>query len=1014
MPNWSPGSFSKSALVVALALALTITVAATSHTSPATLVPTSLAGASAFSASRTTPHDNALTSIENLLRLLASVPATSITTSPTLGFNDVHARVHSGTGNGVGVSSPSSLSSSAPSASDAPKKPPRLHPIPDTFRPGDDITVSWNNVPQPDWIDWVGLYCGAQAQTLDYADLQLVGLIPTGAGKAARFPSLEERRCDYRVDYVKTSLFSPDDNSTAETATVSGMSSDASAHLTLYDDDNYYSDVEVAALKANAAATRAAAAANRASLSNEDFALLAAYMPSVVNSIISAAPTSNSEVKLPQPILEHALSAGPPKRSNRKPRVSLAAAANAAATAPGAVTITADGVVVGEGERLEDNERWARAVWRRIVSQSRVLRNIKLNSNNNNESNNNNGIYQEAVTEVLQLKSLLLENFSKIKHMFRFTVIATVTVPSSVPLSRPHQVRLAHSNETGALWVSYTAQDSVAVRPTWVEFGTAPNSLSRRIAAASETHTAREMCAAPANVTGQVLFSNPGHHHSALMTGLKADTRYFYRVGSESTGWSPVHSFIAPAASTKQGVNTNANPNGDVGAAANADDSDKPVRLAFASDWGSYKAPRSHSTVSRILADAVAGDAATGAAAPPLRAVFAVGDVSYALGSTLLWDRFLRMVEPLSSRVPLQVTVGNHEYTYRTSATGTDITGEQYPGWHPKWGNMRHDSGGECGVALARRFKSPSGPGARPAAADVSSGNASSDDDKDQGNGVFWYALDQGAAKLIALSSDHEWTHGSRQHAWLNRTLAAVDRTTQPFVIVLIHRPLYTTQLCEDDEQMVAIRMRAELEPLLQFHRVSLVISGHQHSYERSCPVHGERCVEQPKNCDKRTGECRKQAVGAHGYAEGIAAAAASASAGSAEADILCESGAATFGAGSAAVSHCAGRRDPNGNSNSHGDDGDDDASVSGDDTESKRSLYSHVWRGTVHLVAGNAGAPLQPCGFSDKFGKYSVERENVHGYLRATVSKKRLEVEHVRTDDGGVHDRVTIFPWQD
>jgi hypothetical protein len=88
-------------------------------------------------------------------------------------------------------------------------------------------------------------------------------------------------------------------------------------------------------------------------------------------------------------------------------------------------------------------------------------------------------------------------------------------------------------------------------------------------------------------------------------------------------------------------------------------------------------------------------------------------------------------------------------------------------------------------------------------------------------------------------------------------------------------------------------------------------------------------------------------------------------------------------------------------------------ASGDDDDDDTMHGRYDTVWRGTVYIVAGNAGASVQQCGFSDKYGRFSVERENVYGYLRVTVSRERLEAEHVRTKDGAVHDRVTIFPWR-
>jgi hypothetical protein len=37
------------------------------------------------------------------------------------------------------------------------------------------------------------------------------------------------------------------------------------------------------------------------------------------------------------------------------------------------------------------------------------------------------------------------------------------------------------------------------------------------------------------------------------------------------------------------------------------------------------------------------------------------GDLSYATGATLLWDAWHALIEPLSSRAPYLVSMGNHE-----------------------------------------------------------------------------------------------------------------------------------------------------------------------------------------------------------------------------------------------------------------------------------------------------------------------------------------------------------------
>ena len=53
----------------------------------------------------------------------------------------------------------------------------------------------------------------------------------------------------------------------------------------------------------------------------------------------------------------------------------------------------------------------------------------------------------------------------------------------------------------------------------------------------------------------------------------------------------------------------------------------------------------------------------------------------------------------------------------------------------------------------------------------------------------------------------------------------------------------YTTQLLEGSDYNVSLGFRDHVEPLLRAGKVNLMLVGHQHSYERSCPVYNGSCV---------------------------------------------------------------------------------------------------------------------------------------------------------------------------
>ena len=81
-----------------------------------------------------------------------------------------------------------------------------------------------------------------------------------------------------------------------------------------------------------------------------------------------------------------------------------------------------------------------------------------------------------------------------------------------------------------------------------------------------------------------------------------------------------------------------------------------------------------------------------------------IGDLSYADGAAHVWDVWMDMIQPIASRVPVMVGVGNHEYDHSDG------------GFQPDWGEGSFKSeGGECGVPISKRFAVP-----------------------DNGNGVFW------------------------------------------------------------------------------------------------------------------------------------------------------------------------------------------------------------------------------------------------------------------------------------
>ena len=126
-----------------------------------------------------------------------------------------------------------------------------------------------------------------------------------------------------------------------------------------------------------------------------------------------------------------------------------------------------------------------------------------------------------------------------------------------------------------------------------------------------------------------------------------------------------------------------------------------------------------------------------------------------------------------------------------------------------------NDSGGECGVVTSTLFPLPAPASFR----------------------APYYAFASGPVFLVALSSEHDFTAGSAQLAWLDATLAAVDRAATPFVIVSLHRPMYINSNYGADvptgDVMVMNLLQQHVEPVTMKHRTTLMLYGHNHRLER-------------------------------------------------------------------------------------------------------------------------------------------------------------------------------------
>ncbi|GAB1597386.1 acid phosphatase type 7-like [Argonauta hians] len=181
--------------------------------------------------------------------------------------------------------------------------------------------------------------------------------------------------------------------------------------------------------------------------------------------------------------------------------------------------------------------------------------------------------------------------------------------------------------------------------------------------------------------------------------------------------------------------------------------------------------------------------------------VFHIGDISYNLQSRAgtVGDIFLSKLKNMISRIPYLTVPGDHE----------------------SFDNYEH---------YRYRFSVPNQ--IWPAPSDR-----------------LWYSLDIGVVHVISLVTEHFIMNDhamKKQLYWLKEDLlkANANRQKVPWIVVLAHRPLYcSVEDLREDCATDNSKVRAVLEDILFEYGVDLVLSGHEHCYERTWPIYRKRVL---------------------------------------------------------------------------------------------------------------------------------------------------------------------------
>ncbi|BDD62549.1 hypothetical protein MAP00_007518 [Monascus purpureus] len=422
--------------------------------------------------------------------------------------------------------------------------------------------------------------------------------------------------------------------------------------------------------------------------------------------------------------------------------------------------------------------------------------------------------------------------------------------------------------------IHYQTPFGLGVAPS-VKWGSNPYSLDKVATGFTHTYDRTPPCSAAAVTQCSQFF------HEVSLDNLTPATTYFYRIpAANGTTESPVLKFTTARAAGDPTPFTAAvlNDMGYTNAAGTFSHLVQAVEegaafawhggdLSYADDWYSGILPCADDwpvCYNGTSSELPPGDYPESYNTPvpageiPSQGGPHGGDMSTLYESN--WDLWQQWINDVTTKVPYMVLPGNHEpacaefdgpgnvltaYLNDDVSNGTAAKANlTYYSCPPSQRNF---------TAYQNRFYMPG--------------------DETGGVGNFWYSFDYGLAHFVSIDTETdfayspEWnfkedvkgkdrhptpsetfvtdsgpfgtidgsiydTKSYAQYKWLAQDLASVDRTKTPWVIVMGHRPMYSSAYSSYQKNI-----RNAFEELLLEHGVDVYLSGHIHWYERLYPL---------------------------------------------------------------------------------------------------------------------------------------------------------------------------------